>query len=71
MLPLKLCPEHYMFLLTESKGSNAGSLVPGARLIKSAPSTLRKEQCTGKMYRYFFASSATEESSESLPCFDY
>jgi len=36
MLPLNLRPEHYMFLLTVSKNSYAGSRVPGARLFTSS-----------------------------------
>jgi hypothetical protein len=34
MLPLNLRPEHYMFLLTVSKDSYAGSPATGARLFK-------------------------------------
>ena len=41
MLPLKLRPKYYIFLLAEPKDINVSSLVAGAGRFKSAPSNLR------------------------------
>jgi hypothetical protein len=48
MLPLIPRPEHYMFLLAVPKDNYAGSLIPGARLFKTAPSTYAKSNAQGK-----------------------
>jgi hypothetical protein len=47
MLPLNLCPEHYMFLLTQSRKPRR-LLAPGGSLFKEAPATYASRKVQGR-----------------------